>query len=85
MARLTHEVRKMASVTSEKEMLPTPEAAHLCSIGERTLWRWSRDGTAPPPIKIGSGKQGAVRYSRRALLAWIEAGCPRCDGEPADE
>jgi len=76
---------KEATAISEKELLTTPEAAQLCGIGERTLWRWSRNGTAPEPLKIGSGRQGAVRYSRQALLQWIGDGCPRCDGGQADD
>lgn len=34
-------------------LLTTKEAASLCGIGVRTLWRWSRSGIAPAPIKIG--------------------------------
>jgi len=34
----------------------------------------------PKPIKIGHGKQGAVRYRRSEYMEWIEAGCPRVDG-----
>lgn len=68
--------------TITPELLTTRQAAELAGVGERTLWRWSRNGTAPSPLKIGNGQQGAVRYSRRALLAWIEAGCPRIKGGP---
>jgi len=62
------------------ELLTTKQAAALCGCGERTFWRWSRCGIAPRPIKIGDGKQGAVRYSRRAIMEWLENGCPRVDG-----
>jgi predicted DNA-binding transcriptional regulator AlpA len=61
------------------ELLTTAEAARLCGIGERTLWRWSRCGIAPGPLKIGSGKNGAVRFRRDDYLEWIRAGCPRVD------
>jgi len=57
------------------ELLKSKEAAQLVNVGERTLWRWSRSGTAPAPIKIG----GAVRYRRNELRAWIADGCPRVD------
>ena len=66
--------------TITPELLTTAQAAELASVGERTWWRWSHDGTAPPPLKIGAGRQGAIRHSRRAILAWIQAGCPRIDG-----
>ena len=62
------------------ELLTTRQAAELCGVGERTWWRWSRSGIAPAPIKLGDGKQGAVRYSRRTIMEWLAAGCPRTGG-----
>jgi len=62
------------------ELLTTKEAARLCGCGERSLWRWTRSGRAPAPVRIGGS--AAVRYRRAELLAWIEAGCPRVDRDP---
>jgi excisionase family DNA binding protein len=59
------------------ELLTTRQAAALVNCGERTLWRWSRSGVAPAPVKIGGS---AVRYRRDEYLAWIAQGCPRVDG-----
>lgn len=56
------------------ELLTTAEAARLCNVGERTLWRWSRSGVAPKPIKIGGT---AVRYRRDEYLDWIADRCPQ--------
>ena len=64
------------------ELLTTKQAAALCNCGERTLWRWSRCGIAPPAIKIGDGRQGATRYRRTDLEQWIADGCPRTNGGP---
>lgn len=58
------------------QLLTTKQAAKLVNVGERTLWRWSRSGIAPAPVKIG----GAIRYRRDDLLEWIQADCPRTDG-----
>ena len=63
------------------ELLTTAEAARLAGVGERTLWSWSRSGISPAPVKIGVGLRPAVRYRRSEILAWIEAGCPRCNGK----
>ncbi len=63
------------------ELLTTKQAAELCGVGERSLWRWSRSGQAPRPVKIGDGKRGAVRYRRSDLMAWIADGCKRIDDE----
>jgi predicted DNA-binding transcriptional regulator AlpA len=66
------------------ELVTTREAAALCGCGERTLWRWSRSGICPRPVKIGDGPRAAVRYRRAELLDWIADGCPaverRADG-----
>ena len=64
---------KQALDTIVPELLTTAQAAWLLGIGPRTLWRYSRAGTAPAPIQCGH----AVRYRRSELLAWIRQGCPR--------
>lgn len=53
------------------ELLTTCEAARLTGMGERTIWRHSRSGLAPAPIRIG----GLIRYRRAELLDWIAGGC----------
>jgi len=62
------------------ELLTLPQAAALCGLGQRTLWRYAHSGIAPRPLKLGQGRQGASRFRRSDILAWIEAGCPRVDG-----
>lgn len=61
------------------ELLTTKQAAEFLSIGERTLWRWSRSGICPAPVKIGIGTRPAVRFRRSDLTEWLDAGCPRVD------
>jgi excisionase family DNA binding protein len=68
-------VSKSEVTTIVPKLLTTREAAELLNCGERTLWRWSRSGIAPAPVRIG----GTVRYRRDDLLAWIADGCPRVD------
>ena len=62
------------------ELLTERQAAELCAIGSRTLWRWSRSGLAPAPLKIGIGPRASIRYARAALMAWIQGGCKPVDG-----
>ena len=38
------------------ELMTLDQAAALCNVSPRTLWGWARDGSAPPPVKIGKGK-----------------------------
>jgi predicted DNA-binding transcriptional regulator AlpA len=63
------------------ELMTTRQTAELCSVGERTLWAWSRSGISPPPVKIGLGLRPAVRFKRSEYVAWIEGGCKPMDGK----
>lgn len=63
-----------ASTTpAEAELLDEGRAAHLCGISARTLRRRVNEGRVPAPRRIGR----LIRWSRRELLAWIDAGCPQ--------
>ncbi len=88
---MTHSIPDTSPTTAPAaditpELLTTKQAAELLSIGERTLWRWSRSRISgcPSPIKIGIGPRPAVRFKRSELLAWIENGCKRVDGGRCD-
>ena len=59
------------------ELLTLMELAKLLAVSERTAWQWGRDGSAPPPLKIG---KGTVRYSRSAYIEWIKNGCKPIQG-----
>lgn len=69
-----------ATVQEPAELMTTAQVAKLLSAGERTVWRWSRSGAMPAPLKLNPGRQGAVRFRRADILKWIADGCPRCDG-----
>jgi predicted DNA-binding transcriptional regulator AlpA len=68
--------------TTLAELMTLRQAAELCSVSDRTLWGWARDGIAPAPLKIG---RGTVRYSKPDYLAWIAAGCRPIRGGCNDE
>ena len=69
----------MSTTHEFPEWLTDVAAGRLASVSGRTLRRWSAEGRAPRPIKIGEGIRGALRYRRSDLLRWIGDGCPRCD------
>jgi len=48
-------------------MLNVRQVAEMLGVSERSVWRWSSDGTLPPGIKIGA----AVRWPQRALEDWL--------------
>lgn len=64
------------------ELLTVADVARMLSCSQRSIWRWSGDGTLPPPMRLGSGARPAIRWRRTDLLRWIDSGCPRSDGGP---
>jgi excisionase family DNA binding protein len=67
----TKEKAKKPVKEIESELLNTVEAAKMLNISHRTLQRWRRTQSAeerPPVTRVG----GVVRYSKSALLKWIE-------------
>jgi predicted DNA-binding transcriptional regulator AlpA len=71
-------------MTAKRPTHPIPEApalmtadavASMCAIDPVTVRRRSDARLMPPPVRIGR----LTRWRRDAILAWIAAGCPRCD------
>jgi excisionase family DNA binding protein len=59
-----------------KLLLTTREVAELLGAGERSVWRWSRSGAMPAPVRIN----GAVRFRRSEVEEWIVGGCLATNG-----
>lgn len=55
------------------ELLDVQSVAALCQFSRRHVLRMVADGRMPAPLKVGR----CVRWSRRAIEAWIAGGCPR--------
>ncbi len=52
-----------------EELLKDREVASRLGIGVSTVWRLSKAGKLPPPIKIG----GSTRWRVSEISEWIEA------------
>jgi predicted DNA-binding transcriptional regulator AlpA len=53
-------------------LLDAANAAALCSVSLRTWRDWDAIGRCPAPIRFRRN----LRWSRRELEAWVDAGCP---------
>ncbi|MDR1745523.1 MAG: helix-turn-helix domain-containing protein [Planctomycetota bacterium] len=60
----------------ESALVDAKEAARLCCISESMLYKLNTAGKMPAPVRLGS----LLRWKRRELLEWIEAGCPEETG-----
>jgi len=57
---------------AESLLLTADEVAQLLGISTRTLWRLSRGGRCPLPLRIG----GNTRWRRSEVERWVTEGCP---------
>lgn len=58
-----------ATTETELELLTVRDVSRLCNVSERHWWTLVSRGDAPKPIRIGR----SARWSRRALIAWLDA------------
>lgn len=58
----------------ESSLLNVDVVAGKLSCSPRHVYRLSDAGKIPSPLKLGS----LVRWSRKAIDEWIDAGCPPC-------
>ena len=55
-------------------LLDVNQVASLLSCSARHVYRLADAGKLPRPHKLGA----LVRWSRQAVLDWIDDGCPSC-------
>ena len=58
--------------SDERELISGKEVAKLLDVSFRTVYRLRDSGKMPQPIRLGS----LVRWNRKEIESWIEAGCP---------
>jgi excisionase family DNA binding protein len=54
-------------------LLSADQAAALCGVSLATWYRMVSAGRTPAPVRLS---RGCVRYSREAIVEWIQQGCP---------
>jgi prophage regulatory protein len=59
----------MIDLTKDQILAPST-VRKLTGLGRTTIWRATREGRFPPPIKLSTNRIG---WSRRAVEAWLEA------------
>jgi predicted DNA-binding transcriptional regulator AlpA len=64
--------RQKQHITTPPELVTLPAAAFMASVSPDTFRRLVRERGAPQPVRV----RRSVRWRRRELIAWIDAGCP---------
>jgi hypothetical protein len=54
-------------------MLRAPVVAAILDVSVQQLADWRKDRVGPPFTKLTAGRNGAVRYPREALRAYLDA------------
>ena len=58
--------------TQQPLAIRAKELAALLGVSLRQVWRLNAAGKLPRPVRLG----GAVRWLRKEIEAFVEAGCP---------
>ncbi len=58
------------TANSESGYMRLPELKQLLQWSASTIWRKSRDGSFPAPIKLSAG---ITCWSRQAVASWLKA------------
>ena len=58
--------------SDEHALLDKKEVSALFGCSVRHIYRLVETGQMPAPVRLGS----LPRWSKKALVRWIEAGCP---------
>lgn len=61
--------------TVNYKFLRKAEVLDLLGISAVTLWRWTRDGYFPRPVRLGPGgdDRGLVGFRSDQVATWIES------------
>jgi len=62
------------------ELLDVHAVADMLSVPLGRVYQFAYVGTIPAPLKLGR----LMRWSRRELLRWIDAGCPTVPAPPVE-
>lgn len=64
------------------ELLTAREVAERLTIGIRTVWRWSRSGELPPPVRLGKARR-VVRWRADEIDSFLQRALKGPTPQPA--
>lgn len=51
-----------------QQLLTIDQLAEMCQVSRRTVEKWNREKTGPPPLRIGK----YTRYRPSSVEAWLK-------------
>lgn len=67
----TEAAQHTGTPTASPRFLTTEELALLLNVDPSTPYRWRRNGVGPRWLKLGDGRQQAIRYRIEDVDAWL--------------
>ena len=64
------------------ELLTVREVARRLNIGTRTVWRWSRSGELPAPVRLGKARR-VVRWKAAEIEGYLQHALTPPAGSPS--
>lgn len=62
----------MKQNTSAIALITSKDLGRLFNVTVVTLWRWRKDGTGPPFLRLGGNPKGRVVYRVQDVEAWLK-------------
>ena len=54
---------------SDLQLISQKSVASLLGVRRESIWKWTRDGRFPKPVRIGR----LTRFRQAEVIAWIES------------
>lgn len=55
-----------------RRVVRLPEVLEITGLSRTTIWRRERDGSFPPPIRLGSENTRAIGWREQDIYDWID-------------
>ena len=73
---MTDANKNAATGSDADELIDVKTVARMCRVSVWLVYKMAGGGRMPKPIKVGR----LLRWKKRAIQRWINAGCPSCKG-----
>jgi len=64
--------RSVAEPTGSGRVVRLPEVIRITGLSRTTIWRRERDGSFPPPSRLGGERTRAVGWREQDIHDWID-------------
>ena len=57
----------------EPEILRVRDLTALLGVARSTIWKWTKDGAFPAPVRLGGQTSRMIGWRRSDVEAWIRS------------